>query len=855
MGHNPVSRLSLSFRLSLAAETVVRRTLSTLLWTLALSVGVAAHVPHDVMNEVALSPDFAQDQTVFGAFVFIDQQHFGRSTDGGRNWEMRQLPMAQHGIVAFAFSPGYAVDGTAFCATGWGVYRSIDRGLSWTAINTGLTQLITTDIAVSPQFATDDTLLLATRTGAFRSVDGGDNWLASELGLSESMLNFVTVTVGGAGSVVAYIGGDRVHRSENLGQSWLGLHDFGLPIAALSASPNFAGDDTLAVALESAGVQVSNNSGATFAPSSNGLTDLATTDIAFTASGELLLTSDLGVWRAAGPFQNWTPQVLGLQALDPLGSPHFRSLAPSPDFANDGTVLLAAFEGCSRSVDGGLSWLSQNSFQQQLLPNLVVSPTFTHDRLVLAASPGAGLLAWQVPLLPPPSGPRGRKPSAATMGAGLLKPAPPPQPIGPGTTPVPPTGTVIETRSTDLGSLWNEGLALSPDFANDGTLFFAYVGAFRSTDGGAGWTGLSLPPGVIILRDIALSPDFANDNTVFVGTNGSGFFRSPDRGDSWTNADTGLPSDFKTRVIRISPGYADDQTLFAASWNYGLWKSTSAGAAWQSVSGAIPGINMQALALSPDYGNDATVLVGEKPGRLWRSVDGGGSWQMADLGLPAADAMVITDIAFSPDFAADRMVATATGDGAIWLSSDGADSWQLVTRYDTGTVRSLVFSPNVSRDGLLFAAAPPQLLALRPLGMSANDPPAARAPVLIRGEGDDFSVSESGGWSAVATAGAFGATTTRTTTPGAWREWEFFGRSIRCYGEQGPDAPLVDITLDGLPVATADLYAPDLAQQLLFFEQEFGSSGWHTVRITHSGLANPLSTGNSLAGDGFATTR
>lgn len=818
-----------------------------------------AHVPHDTMNGVALSPDFANDQTVFGSFVFIDQRHFGRSLDGGRNWEMRQLPMAQHGMVGFAFSPGFANDGTAFCATGWGVYRTVDRGLHWQAINAGLTQLITTDIALSPNFANDATALLTTRTGFFRSTDSGDNWSRVEVGLTENKLGFVTVTTGPGGAAVSYVGGERVHRSENLGQSWTALHDFGTPVAALSPSPEFGANNTMAVALTMAGAQVSTNGGASFTDASAGLTDLATTDIAFTPGGALLLTSDQAVWRAAGPFQTWSPQVSGLQPLDPLGSPHFVDLALSNTFATDGTVLLASFEGCYRSLDGGLSWLAVNSFHQQLIKNIAVSPDFANDRLVLATSPGAGLIGWNLPQPEPVVTATLRANGATTTGAGSAGPAPSPRSLTPGTTPVASVPGKSEALSAGLGSLWNEGLAVSPNFANDSTVFFAYVGAYRSEDRGLSWTSLPLPAGVIVFRDIAVSPGYAADQTVFAGTNGTGFYRSTDRGDSWVSAEGGLPADFKTRRIRLSPDFANDQTLFAASWNHGVWKSSTAGSSWQPTSSTIPNVNLQSLALSPDYANDGMVLAGEKPGRLWRTIDGGSSWQTADQGLPFGDGMVVTDVAFSPHFATDRMIAAATGDGTLWLSTDGADSWQQVTQYTAGTVRSLAFAPSAAASswsaGLLLVAAPPQLLALRPLRSLGNGQLAATAPVLVRGEGSDLGVVASAGWNSVATPASFGSTTTRTSVMGAWREWEFFGDSIACYGEQGPDAPLVDITLDGMAVATADLYAPNVEQQVLFFEQTFVQSGWHTVRIAHSGLTNPLSTGSALATDGFATTR
>ena len=818
-----------------------------------------AHVPHDKCNQIAVSPDFAQDGIAFCYLELIDQDQFARSTDGGRNWTLRLLPMAQHGIVAFAFSPDFAADGTAFCATGNGVYRSLDRGLSWQPVNAGLTRFSCTGVAVSPDFANDHTLLLSTDGGAFRSTDGGDFWQPANVGLTETQLSVVAFGPLSAGTPSVFIGGDRVHRSDDLGQTWLAAGNFGSGIASLAVSPTFATDGIVVAALNTSGVQVSANGGLTFQPMLDGLTDMISAQVAFTATGELFLATANGIWNAAGPFLPWSLTVAGLGEPSPSTLRHYSSLAPSPDYETDATVLLAAFEGCFVTTTGAALWKQVNIYHQQLVESLAVSPGFAEDRLVLATSPGAGVLAWTVADALPVTAGRSSSATSAPVGPGAIAPAPAPG-LGPGPgptlTPVP-GAKGLASSATDLSSLWPSAMALSPNFANDGVAFYGYLGLFRSEDRGAAWSKLSLPFSQPIVRSVDVSPTFANDQTLFIGTDGQGVFRSNNAGDSWADVSAGLPMTMKTRRVRVSPAYASDQTVFVASWKSGIWRSLAGGSGWANVSTGIDA-RIQAFVISPDFASDGMLLASGKPGRLWRTFDGGDSWATADVGLPFEDGMVVLDVSFSPDFAADRTLAASTGDGAVWLSTDGADSWQLVTRFVSGSVRSLAFSPDLANDGLLLAAAPPQLRVLRPFAWSrggALGDPGLAAPVLRRGEGVSFEVQRSPGWEELETPGSFGGSTSRSTLTGAWRELTFYGDSITCYAQEGPNAPVVDLTLDGVPELSVDLYSAIVQGQTPFYTAQFPGSGWHTLRVTHSGQANPQSAGLDLRLDGFATTR
>src|SRR6266542_1817002 len=74
-------------------------------------------------------------------------------------------------------------------------------------------------------------------------------------------------------------------------------------------------------------------------------------------------------------------------ALGP--APVVEALAPSPDFATDGTVLAGTADGLYRSTDGGRSWRQVVSGSG--VPVIVLAPDFPESRLAFAGTAADGL--------------------------------------------------------------------------------------------------------------------------------------------------------------------------------------------------------------------------------------------------------------------------------------------------------------------------------------------------------------------------------------------------------------------------------------------------------------------------------
>jgi photosystem II stability/assembly factor-like uncharacterized protein len=192
-------------------------------------------------------------------------------------------------------------------------------------------------------------------------------------------------------------------------------------------------------------------------------------------------------------------------------------------------------------------------------------------------------------------------------------------------------------RSVDEGQTWQPAsfgltdlaitrLAVSPDFARDGTLYaLSKRGIFRSTDRGATWTPLAdrfaplLKDLTVSFNALALSPDFARDNTLLAG-HSSGLWRSTDRGETWTSIDGGPAA---TRFA-----YAGDGLLVFAVDYGGVQRSTDGGVTWQTFNAGLDLSRGTAGDVQAD-GREALVLVTsfDRPGVIYRLPLNETTWQ------------------------------------------------------------------------------------------------------------------------------------------------------------------------------------------------------------------------------------
>jgi photosystem II stability/assembly factor-like uncharacterized protein len=220
-------------------------------------------------------------------------------------------------------------------------------------------------------------------------------------------------------------------------------------------------------------------------------------------------------------------------------------------------------------------------------------------------------------------------------------------------------------------------------------------GFFRSDDFGGNWKSLTLP---VETRSLPFAFAVAADGAAFVGFGSGQFFRSLDRGESWTAASSAPPPFSIVRSIVADP--AAPATIWALTPS-GLFRSPDRGSSWELRGGG----SAASLALVP--GNSAVMFAGAAGG-VWKSTDGGRTWQPLGVGPPFSAAASVVALAVDPRapavvYAGAASVFGDPGQG-FFRSEDSGAAWNRFNRGLPGeTIFALIADP--SNPEIVYAAA------------------------------------------------------------------------------------------------------------------------------------------------------
>ena len=665
---------------------------------------------------LAGSAYFEQSRFDSGAFI-PDSGAIHRSNDGGQTW--RQVSGRLARLNALALSPNFATDQTAFAAAGMigqhgfvegGLYRSSDGGEHWTAVSPAPHAY--TALALSPNFATDRTVWAAatgatTAVGLYRSTNGGDSWSLVAPGLNVSALA-VSPNYALDQTLFAGTGGAGVQRSLNGGLTWSQV----LPVpqvTALAISPVYGASRTLYTAARpDAGAPTtlyrSGDGGATWQaltdalPPEQGGQPLTIGALAFAVDGSVLAGGQYGTDGAAVVYRS-RDGGMSWGALPGLGSETaVYQLVSRPAHSFDLTAATGAGLFTHRLIQGGPpepgSWLSNGPRGGQVNA-LAVSPDFANDGLAFA---GERLLSFQ----------------GGGTGLGVRKSA------DYGQTWVESSGGMAAYNYSDAVFAY----AFSPDFANDQSLFAAtWGGLFHSADAGATWTRrpISHPAEIGFVMGVVVAPDFpSSGHMAAIAGYGSGrLYLSQDGGHTWSLPEIWLPgsqlpegeaallNDYIAAVI-YSPDYTNDQTILISSLN-GVWRSDDAGATWAHIHPEY----LTNLAISPDFANDQTFWGGGD--FLFIFQDGGATW----TSHPVGESDHVLSLAVSPDYANDQTLFAGTDIGLYWSNNGGLD-WTAVPEYAGLTISRLAISPQWPDHPVLLVGTPQGAYRLLTADLSAG---------------------------------------------------------------------------------------------------------------------------------------
>lgn len=691
---------------------VLYRLALSIVLVFALSLGFGtpsawAHRPHDVVTQVGVSPNFAQDRTIY----MIVRDNLFKSTNGGEAWQR-----VNNGIDNDYPLSGLAVSKSNgqrlfVSSDGDGIYKSDDGGISWIKSNNGLENLEIAQIVISPTNP-DVAFAAGHEQGLYATLDAGQSWFKV---LSDTQIT--SVKFGQNQDVFAGDSQSRFYSSNDLGSTWqpkATLSNSGA-ISAIALSPNYVSDRTLFVATKEAGVYRSTDGGQTFAEFNNGLDDKRVQDLVLSVqpdSSYLLMASTWqgGYWQLPSGSESWEQFDQGLRRdrqAESLKAPHFDKLAISPNFSSDGVIFLGGFDGLFLTEDAAKTWREIESLSLGTVIEMAISPNYAQDGTVAVATYVGGLYlsrdqgeTWEAinqDLFLPRFGNRVEEkdegwqdprrffdiifsPDYAkdnTIFTGIL------------------WSKVL--RSNNQGKTWSIAqlskevrgvtLAASPSFASDKTLFVTNQQGviFRSTDGGKTFTSPSKLKGVPGNNSpaIATSPNFEADKTVFA-TGKEGIYKSTDSGQTWSALTQGTSlAEAREIQIAISPNYKTDKTIVVGT-TQGLYRSLDAGQTWQPIEhealGTTPRI--ESVAISPAYTTDRTILVSVRGKGLFKTVDGGQTFSsVGDPGISFSRMLSVPSsgqaIQFSPNYANDQ---TLYGFGAantkVYRSTDGGNTWQ-----------------------------------------------------------------------------------------------------------------------------------------------------------------------------------
>jgi len=575
-------------------------------------------------------------------------------------------------------------------------------------------------VAVSPDYESDATLFCSLshiNSFVLKSTDRGETWWPAQTGLPYGITKAFAISPDFASDGILFAaisrtdGPSEVYRSDDRGATWTLCSD-GLPgqtVRALAISPDFANDGILFAGTTSGifrsldgGNSWSRSEKSPLGQSVNAITLSPALDrdmTLFAATSQCLFKSiDGGV--------NWFNPTAGGWSGSPV-----TDVVLSPGYACDERLFVSVLGvGLLSSTDGGQTWKAANwgLFEAgKVVTSLAISPDFSADGTVYAATRAAGVFKttdsgdlWQ----------------AANVGLDEQAPQTDVHYFDLAISPAyAEDGTVFLAaweglhRSQNGADRWRHldvfsqkmirGLALSPDFAADGTLFAGSYGggAYKSTNGGDDWEAFSEGLTSTYLADVAVSPAYALDRTVFAGITDHAMKTDSSR---WVSVPINPPDHVIARTLALSPGYPSDGTFFVGndfSGTHPLYRTRDGGLTFDCID---PGFTApRSLVLSPAYTTDQTIFIGNAMGVI-RSTDGGDSWEMAGLTETR-----IHCLALSPDFASSRTLFAGTMDRGVQRSTDGGDNWTPVNMGlpEIITVESLAVSPAFAERGAIFA--------------------------------------------------------------------------------------------------------------------------------------------------------
>jgi hypothetical protein len=122
---------------------------------------------------------------------------------------------------------------------------------------------------------------------------------------------------------------------------------------------------------------------------------------------------------------------------------------------------------------------------------------------------------------------------------------------------------------------------------------------------------------------------------------------------------------------------------------------------------------------------------------------------------------------------------------------------------------------------------------------------------LVLSQETSTAIAYSGSWSRVAYTGASGGYLDKSSSSGSRATYSFSGTSVAWVSTRYTSRGIAEVWLDGVKVATVDLYSSSLQTARLIWASGTIAAGSHTVQIRVTGTKNASSSGVRVDVDAF----
>ena len=649
-----------------------------------LSIGNAyAHVPHDIIYSLDLSPTFSEDGLVFASSTQFGEAHL-MSSNYGETFSESHAGMQRTLVTGHTFSPNFGRDGTVYMVTKAGYYKSTDRGRNWQKQSLFADEEVFS-ICIAADYSETETIYVLTKDGVHR---------VSNAEIADTLKDFNKTTFG-----KLQLAGDRlfVHRvfyDTPKKKNGMELVDYATgTVDVLNLSTDKW--STLADQFDSAVI-------ADFDTSTDG-----TTAVVSLKDGSVQLSSNSGrswkeVFKRSGDF--------------------FCKVKLSPNYAEDQTIACGSAKGYFfLSEDGGQKWETRSNGLSRwvhhvniLINKIEFSPTYASDKAIfLGKTTGfykttdAGKYwrhinvwntKWSYFVYAAP-GKDSQDIFTATYNSGI-------------------------SRSSDHGDTWHSanigitsafanGMLLSPNYKEDKSIFVLDIatGLYRSSDGGRSWVNVTQTDTAkvvgkpVLYRKLGISPEFKDDGLIYffsvprkiLGVTEKHSWKFNDKTNELTLLSIGGDKNY-INGFSFTPKGSKQKQVFAATAR-GAFVSADEGKSWKNMT---PGRGAEKIIVSPNYESDGLLYLMDKIGSLRVTNNFGATFRPAELNL---DGKYIGNLTFSPDFANDQTLYVNTFGEGVFRSRDTGKSWSILGLKGKFLFSGPTFSSNYTEDKTLFAPA------------------------------------------------------------------------------------------------------------------------------------------------------